>query len=528
MASTSTKAAATKLILKPKMTLKGHGLEIRSISYFPDGQRIISGSFDKTARQWDLKAGKELEKARGVCENEVSAVAVSRDGRWVVTASGNHHHSELKACEVEMGIVKEFKGHSAMIECIDISADSKLLASGSRDFTARIWNLETGELVAGPFQSVDWVGAVRFPMDSKKLAVNSWVGKCLEVWDIQKQKLDARMGKPGGGRMITAPIFWTNNNKTILAAFNFTDDLDAKTIYEFNALTLETVGTPFEGHTRLVTGLALSSDNTLLASASANNTINLWAFESRQLLASLDVQDLFTLALSPDSRKIAYTTATYDEYKHKICICDIPRDVLAQARTSARKTSNLNDLLNSDAPRRPPTVPRRPPIPVIPMVQRPPPIINPQQPILLRLRKLLPFSSHTAAIPPVRNHIEPRGPLDLSATLPLPHSLSGPTATQGRSDINSSENPRPLSTIRSSAATPTTFSTRLHNISTWWPVRAGHALPPIVDVPLAPGQLRNAAAGAPGPDNEYIREEDYVPPELNTGTHGSDRYCFCC
>ncbi|KAG2157274.1 hypothetical protein DEU56DRAFT_763806 [Suillus clintonianus] len=52
-------------------------------------------------------------------------------------------------------------------------------------------------------------------------------------------------------------------------------------------------------------------------------------------------------------------------------------------------------------------------MPVIPMVQRPPPIINPQQPILLRLHKLLPFSSRTAAIPPVRNHIEPSGPLDV-------------------------------------------------------------------------------------------------------------------
>ena len=48
-----------------------------------------------------------------------------------------------------------------------------LLASGSADSTARIWNLETGKLVDGPFGSIDWVGAVQFSTDSKKLAAKS-------------------------------------------------------------------------------------------------------------------------------------------------------------------------------------------------------------------------------------------------------------------------------------------------------------------------------------------------------------------
>ncbi|KIK43119.1 hypothetical protein CY34DRAFT_67203, partial [Suillus luteus UH-Slu-Lm8-n1] len=58
---------------------EGHGREIGSMSYFPDGQRLISGSGDKTTRQWDLKTGKEIVEARGVCEESVYAVAVSRN-----------------------------------------------------------------------------------------------------------------------------------------------------------------------------------------------------------------------------------------------------------------------------------------------------------------------------------------------------------------------------------------------------------------------------------------------------------------
>jgi WD40 repeat protein len=298
---------------------------------------MISGSHDKTTRQWDLKEGKEIEEVRDVCEQWVSAVAVSRNSRWVVTGGGVGPRAELKICEVETGIVKNLPGHSDTINCIDISADNTLLASGSDDRTARIWNLETGKLMAGPFGSDHdrWVGSVRFSTDSKKLAVELLGGKCLEVWDIQSQKLYKRIGNGSVGYP-SVPIFWTNKNKNILAAFSFTeDDHPAKTIYEFDASSLETVGTPFEGHTKQVRGLALSFDATFLASASYDETIKLWAFESRQLLASFDVQNPSNLILSPDSRKLAYTTYTQED-GHKICICDTPSNVLAQAQARVR------------------------------------------------------------------------------------------------------------------------------------------------------------------------------------------------
>ncbi|KAG2120391.1 hypothetical protein DEU56DRAFT_114266 [Suillus clintonianus] len=436
MASASTKADATKSILELVTTLNSHeqDSDISSISYFPDGQRMISGTEDGTTRQWDLKAGREIEEARDVWNKrlEVWAVAVSRDGRWVVTAGGDDDTGELKACEVETGIVKEFKGHSEKIQSIDISADSKLLASGSFDETARIWNLETGKLVFGPFESDEFVGAVRFSIDSKKLAINSFSGTRLHVWDVKTQKLDARLGTAvdaDGAGYTDAPIFWTNKNKNILAVFRFTDDDDATTIYEFDASTLETVGTPFEGHTDQINGLALSSDCTLLAGSSYDNTVKLWAFESRQLLASFDVQRPRALVLSPDSSQLAYVTPrnfrqrSYADYE--INICNIPPDILAQARTSAQNNlkSTITDILRSDATRPPPAVRRRPPIPAIPMSQRPPPTINPHQPIFLRLRNLLPFPSRTNAVPAVQNN-QTRGPLDFPATSALPSNAA--------------------------------------------------------------------------------------------------------
>jgi WD40 repeat protein len=197
--------------------------------------------------------------------------------------------------------------------------------------------MDTGKLVAGPFKlkSEDRVGAVRFSPDSKKLAVKSDSGRYLEVRDVQSQKLDVKVGvnryRRSGPGSTHSPVFWTKN-KTIIAAFSFTRGDGIRTIYEFDPSTLVTVGTPFQGHTGRVTGLALSFDDTLLTSASHDSTIKLWPFESRQLLASFDVQNIFRLVLSPNSRQLAYTVAINTKDGYKICICDTPPDVLAKAR----------------------------------------------------------------------------------------------------------------------------------------------------------------------------------------------------
>jgi WD40 repeat protein len=130
--------------------------------------------------------------------------------------------------------------------------------------------------------------------------------------------------------MTNAPVFWTNK-ETILAALTF-DEVEAvaaTTIYEFDASTLETLGAPFEAHMNVIYGLALSFDDVLLASTSYDNTIKLWAFESRQLLASFHILTPNIIILSPDSRQLAYTTFQVTKDENKIFICNIPPDVLA-------------------------------------------------------------------------------------------------------------------------------------------------------------------------------------------------------
>ncbi|KAG2351001.1 YVTN repeat-like/Quino protein amine dehydrogenase [Suillus weaverae] len=553
MASSSTQpdAAENRSTLTPVMTLEGHEpwkfslpndehpaeyKNVSCISYSSDGKQMISGSNDKTIRRWDLREGKEIKEAREVCE-DISAVGVSKDGRWVVTAAG----SELKVSEVETGMVRTFyKDNRNWITGIDISTDSTLLAGGLIDGTMWIWNLDTGELVAGPFKVSDgYPGplALQLSADSRKLAVMSTRKQCLQVWDVQAQKLDIQKSTPDNVAAPTPmlsfplPVFWTKKNKSIVAPFRLTrtDGDRITTIYEFDASTLKTVGAPFN-HIFSIDGLALSSDCTLLASSSFDNTIKLWAFESRQLLASFDAKSPTTLVLSPDSRQLAYTT--WDDTK--IYICDIPANILAsieqlQPSTSKSKRSHHAGLLNSDATR---PVRRKPVIiPVtssIPRQPRPSTTSDPHA-FLPFLRKLLSSSSRMDAV----RTDEPRNPLDVCfpATSPLPRPLIKP-------DENSRPTPAPPTSQSSASNASPTLESSLRRLSTWWPFQTDHASPAIVDVPLAPGKLRYATAGAPGDDDDLIRDEDYVSPPpspnpgsrpgiVNSGQHGSGRFCFC-
>jgi WD40 repeat protein len=51
------KAAAKKSVEgQQTLTLKGHSGTVISVSFSPDGKRIVSGSADKTVKVWDISS----------------------------------------------------------------------------------------------------------------------------------------------------------------------------------------------------------------------------------------------------------------------------------------------------------------------------------------------------------------------------------------------------------------------------------------------------------------------------------------
>ena len=66
--------------------LEGHTNGVRSVAFSPDGKQIVSGSYDKSVRVWDVSTGKELKVLKGHT-NVVFSVAFSPGGKQVVSGS---------------------------------------------------------------------------------------------------------------------------------------------------------------------------------------------------------------------------------------------------------------------------------------------------------------------------------------------------------------------------------------------------------------------------------------------------------
>jgi len=76
-----------------------------------------------------------------------------------------------------------FRGHSADVYFVTESPDGSLIASASKDHTARVWNSKTGELVHVLTGHTDEVNCAAFSPDGRTIATAS-DDKSVRVWDV--------------------------------------------------------------------------------------------------------------------------------------------------------------------------------------------------------------------------------------------------------------------------------------------------------------------------------------------------------
>lgn len=114
-------------------------------AFGPDGKTLAIIYSDKSIRLWDWtvgNTGKELKKLADLTE-EPGHVVFSADGKTLLTVG--KYETVLTLLDVATG--KELRrvvGSRGSVECVALSADGKLAATGSLDGRSRIWDL-TGE-----------------------------------------------------------------------------------------------------------------------------------------------------------------------------------------------------------------------------------------------------------------------------------------------------------------------------------------------------------------------------------------------
>jgi len=124
-------------------TLTGRGFGAGAVS--PDGTWIVSASGDgHTLKIWDVATGAERATLTGHT-HAVWACAVSPDGTWIVSGSGEHSGGTLKIWDAATGAERAtLSGHTARVNACAVSPDGTWIVSASEDGTLKIWDAATG------------------------------------------------------------------------------------------------------------------------------------------------------------------------------------------------------------------------------------------------------------------------------------------------------------------------------------------------------------------------------------------------
>ncbi len=174
--------------------LQGHEAGVMSVAFSSDGERIVSGSSDKTMRLWDAKTGASIGQPFKGHEDGISSVAFSPDGRRIVSGSSD---KTVRLWDAKTGasIGQPFKGHEKGVSSVAFSPDGERIVSGGEDNTVRLWDTKTGAQIGQPFKGHGIVMSVAFSPDGRRIVSGGW-DNTVRLWDA---KTGAQIGQPFKG-----------------------------------------------------------------------------------------------------------------------------------------------------------------------------------------------------------------------------------------------------------------------------------------------------------------------------------------
>ena len=252
-------------------------------------------SYAQNYRQMGLPDGAKTRLGKGWISG---GIAYSPDGTKlaVPSAIGIWIYDANTFAEVAL-----LSGHTAHVNSVAFSPDSKKLVSGSQDKTVRLWNVETGELIHILQEHTNVVLSVAFSPDGNTIASGD-DNRTIWVWDAHTNQMRYKRRRR---------LSYTYGSEVYSLAFSPDSNILASGVRN-NTILLWDVSTgellrSTGGHEWGVRAVAFSSDGITLASGDGDGRVRLWGARTGNFWQRIGNYrgDVTSLAFSPDGKILA-------------------------------------------------------------------------------------------------------------------------------------------------------------------------------------------------------------------------------
>jgi guanine nucleotide-binding protein subunit beta-2-like 1 protein len=247
-----------------KRSLIGHSNFVEDVVISSDGQFALSGSWDCSLRLWDLSTGQTTRRFVGH-QKDVLSVAFSADNRQIVSGSRDHKlkvwntlgeckytisedgHSDWVSCVrfspnvqnplivsggwdkvvkvwslTNLKLLTNLIGHTGYVNTLTVSPDGSLCASGGKDGTAMLWDLNKGEHLY-VLEATDVIHALTFSPNRYWLCAAT--ESCIKIWDLESKSVVAELVPeyPALSRKAMKPecisLSWSADGSTLYSGY---------------------------------------------------------------------------------------------------------------------------------------------------------------------------------------------------------------------------------------------------------------------------------------------------------------------
>jgi WD40 repeat protein len=238
-----------------------HSNHISAMAVSSDGRMLITAGWDRTVRMWNAHTGQEIRRFSGHGE-VVRATVLSPDGGQLLTGSVDNSARLWDTRSGEQ--LLHLQGHTGAVTAAAWPAGRNWLVTGSEDMTVRLWDRSNGHELRRLTGFDGEITALAVSADSRHLLIGS--GTRAELWDPASGHLLRRFEGHQGG--VSDVAISPDGQFVLTGSVDRTARLwDLSTGSEVQRYT---------GHTQALTSVAFTHDARLVVTAANDASVRLW------------------------------------------------------------------------------------------------------------------------------------------------------------------------------------------------------------------------------------------------------------